>query len=62
MFSFIIIFIIIIIIIIIIFYMSSFACGIHQGLDLERFIDESRGRREIYLNLCVWLLYLPIRK
>ena len=32
--------------------MSSFACGrIHQGLDPERFSDESRGRRKIYMYL-----------
>ena len=32
--------------------MSSFACGrIHQGLDPERFSDESQGRRKIYMYL-----------
>ena len=32
-----------------IFYISLFACeSVHQGLDSERFSDESQGRREIF--------------
>ena len=32
--------------------MSLFACeSIHQGLDPERFSDESRGRQEIFMCL-----------
>ena len=46
--------------------MSLFACqSIHQGLDPQRFSDESRGRPrrpEIFYFILVWLLYFPIRE
>ena len=45
-----------------VFLMPLFACGsVRQGLDPEHFSDESRGRLEIFI-ICVWLLYLTIRK